>query len=136
MELYDLLKKIKSERKGVEDSPPPDKNEAVGKEIPLSVVALPVFPEGQVPVSGTPLIRVYSWAIRNLRFGPCDDRMGRVLGIESGEMDGRRVREIGAKLKISVREVQSALDQLVRDGDLMVKTGRGWRIYSLSPPRY
>ena len=102
---------------------------------PLPVVAAS---DGRVLAWSTdpPHIRVYAWALRHLRFCPVDKSTANSLGIDSGEMDGVRIRTLASDLRMTERELRAGLDRLVAEGDLKVKTERGRRIYWLAPPRY
>ena len=100
-------------------------------ESPLPVV---VASDGRVLAwsSDPPHIRLYAWALQNLGFVPVDEPTARSLKIPSGEMDRIRIRKLAGELHMGEQEVQAALDQMVKEGDLMVKTERGGRIYWLA----
>jgi len=99
---------------------------------PLPVV---VASDGRVLAwtNDPPIIRLYAWALQNLRFVPVDAPTAKSLKVSSGEMDRLRIGKLARELRMPDREVQAALNQLVREGDLMVKTERGLRIYWLAP---
>jgi hypothetical protein len=83
-----------------------------------------------------PVIRLYAWALQNLRFVPVDGPTAKSLKVSSGEMDRLRIGKLARELRMTDREIQAAFDQLVREGDLMFKTERGRRIYFLAPLRF
>jgi len=103
--------------------------------IPLPVV---VASDGRVLAwaSDPPHIRVYSWSLQTLMFVPVNEQTAKSHKIPSGEVDGIRIRKLAAELRMTEQEVQSALNQLVREGDLECKTERSRRVYWLSPLRY
>jgi len=106
------------------------------QEILLPVV---VASDGRVlaRLNDPPLIRAYAWALLTLSFSPVDESTAKSLNIPSGEMNGARLRNLAAELRMEEMDLQTALSHLVRDGDLMSKTERGrGKIYWLAPLRY
>lgn len=102
---------------------------------PLPVV---VASDGRVLAwsADPPHIRVYAWALQTMGSVPVDEPTAKSLKIPSGEMDGIRIRKLAFDLRMTEREVQAALNQLVREGDLEFKTERSRRVYWLAPLRY
>ena len=111
---------------------PPNENLESPSLTPLPVV---VASDGRVLAwtNDPPVIRLYAWALQNLRFVPVDGPTAKSLKVSSGEMDRLRIGKLARELRMTDREVQTALDQLVREGDLMIKMERGLRIYWLAP---
>jgi len=132
--LKDLIDQIEEEY-GPGDMQPIPLLDERKPEAPLPVV---VSSDGRILAwtNDPPHIRVYAWALQTLRFIPVDGPTGKLLKIPSGEMDGLRIWKLASGLRMTDQEVQAALSQLVREGDLMFKTERGRRIYFLAPLRY
>jgi DNA-binding transcriptional regulator PaaX len=64
-----------------------------------------------------------------------EEQIAKSLKIPSGEMDSLRIRKLAKDLRMSHQDFQSALDRLVLEGDLGVKSEKGRRIYRLAPLR-
>ena len=132
--LKDLIDQIEEEY-GTGDMQPIPLLDGQETEFPVPVV---VTAEGRVLAwsSDPPHIRVYAWALQTLRSVPVDDLTANILKLPSGEMDRVRIQTLAGSLRITTQELQSALNQLVREGDLTFKTERGRRIYGLAPIRW
>ena len=132
--LKDLIDQIEEEY-GQEDMQPIPLLDGQKTEFPIPVV---VASDGRVLAwsSDPPHIRVYAWALQTLRSVLVDDLTAKILKIPSGAMDSVRIQTLAGSLRITDQELQSALNQLVREGDLTFKTERGRRIYGLAPIRW
>jgi len=79
-----------------------------------------------VPLAWTndpPFVRVYAWALVNLRFGP--------------SLAPLNMQKLATDCRIDVVEARQALEQLVEDGDLIVESERRGRgTYWLAPIRW
>jgi len=132
--LKDLIDQIEEEY-GQEDMQPIPLLDEQETEFPIPVV---VTSDGRVLAwsSDPPHIRVYAWALQTLRSVPVDDLTANILKIPSGEMDRVKIQTLAISLRITAQELQSALNQLVREGDLTFKTERGRRSYGFAPIRW
>lgn len=92
---------------------------------PIPIGELVIEDRG-VPLAWTndpPFVRVYAWALVNLRFGP--------------SLAPPDIQKLATDCRIDVVEARQALEQLVEDGDLIVgseRRGRG--TYWLAPLRW
>ena len=93
----------------------------------------PPIPLGEMIIEdrGVPLawtndptfVRVYAWALVNLRFGPF--------------LTPLNIQKLATDCRIDVVEARQALEQLVRDGDLIIQSERrGKGTYWLAPIRW
>ncbi|AIA31342.1 hypothetical protein [Leptospirillum ferriphilum] len=132
--LKDLIDQIEAEY-GPRNKQPIPVLDGQETEFPVPVV---VTSDGRVLAwsSDPPHIRVYAWALQTLRSVPVDDLTANILKFPSGEMDRVRIQTLAGSLRITTQELQSALNQLVREGDLTFKTEGGRRIYGLAPIRW